>query len=499
MFSKKYIVGAVATALMLTLAPTTMAANNTTATPAVAKVDLKSSADAYLSKNAAKYNLKSDLSDLALDEVIETAAGSYVRYQQTVEGAPMFYNQVTVTLDKAGNAILVTSGYETYTSVEPVGKKISETVAEDKAKNHNDVTTLEAPSSRKFGYTVIDGVAVPTYKVIVHGKGGSSIESYVHAGSGKVLKSKDINHNVNGTGKVFLPTPIETAGTKTGFADNNDANFAAATAQLKTVTLQGLDGSGYLTGSYVKAVNKKANTYSSTFTYNFDRNADDFENVMVYHHIDTLQRYIQSLGFTNINNRQIVVNVNGTTQDNSFYSPSTKQLTFGTGGVDDAEDTGIIAHEYGHSIQDNQVPGFGNTNEGGAMGEAFGDFLGATYEDALTNNDAWGKACIGEWDAISYSSSNPPCLRRLDENKVYPTDIVGQVHTDGEIWSQGEYEMAQAFGRDVATKLILQSHFSLTPNSGFANGVAAIKAADQLLYGGSHLSQITAIWNARGL
>ena len=28
-----------------------------------------------------------------------------------------------------------------------------------------------------------------------------------------------------------------------------------------------------------------------------------------------------------------------------------------------------------------------------------------------------------------------------------------QVHADGEIWSQGQYEMAQAFGRDVATKL----------------------------------------------
>ena len=96
---------------------------------------------------------------------------------------------------------------------------------------------------------------------------------------------------------------------------------------------------------------------------------------MSYYHIDTLQRYIQSLGFKNINNRSIKVNVNGTTDDNSFYSPSTKALTFGTGGVDDAEDAGIIAHEYGHSIQDNQVPGFGSSAEGGAMGEGFGDFL----------------------------------------------------------------------------------------------------------------------------
>jgi len=484
---------------LLTLAgPNTMAATNGNA--AVAQVDAKSVADSYLSKNAAKYNLKSDLSDLALDEVIETPAGTYVRYQQTVEGTKVFYNQVTVTLDKAGNTLLVTTGYQPVNTVEKTDKKIKDNDAEANALKHLEVDSskLEAASKREFGYMIENGVAIPTYKVIVHAKEGA-FETYVHAGNGKVLKSKDIHQKVNGTGQVYMPNPIESAGTKTGFTDNNDANFAASTAQLKTVTLQGLDGSGYLRGQYVNAYQKKALSYSATNTFNYDRNSDHFENVMVYHHIDSLQRYIQSLGFNNINNRQIYVNVNGSTADNSFYSPSTKQLTFGTGGVDDAEDTGIIAHEYGHSIQDNQVPGFGNTNEGGAMGEAFGDFLGATYEDALTGNDAWGKGCIGEWDAASYDTGNPPCLRRLDENKVYPTDIVGQVHTDGEIWSQGEYEMAQAFGRDIATKLILQSHFSLTPNSGFKDGVAAIKAADQLLYGGSHLSQITAIWNARGL
>ena len=40
--------------------------------------------------------------------------------------------------------------------------------------------------------------------------------------------------------------------------------------------------------------------------------------------------------------------------------------------------------------------------------------------------------------------------------------------------------MAQAFGRDVATKIILQSHWSLTPNSKFSDGAKAIKQADAL-------------------
>lgn len=132
------------------------------------------------------------------------------------------------------------------------------------------------------------------------------------------------------------------------------------------------------------------------------------------------------------------------------------------------------------------------------MGEAFGDFLGATYESFL-KPDPFFDPVVAEWDAVSYSSDSPPNLRRLDEGKVYPQDWYGEVHADGEIWSQGEYEMAKAFGRDIATRIILQSHWSLTPNATFNDGARAIKAADQLLYGGSHAAQIDAIWAARGI
>jgi Zn-dependent metalloprotease len=500
MRTRHTFVTAVATAVLLTLAgPAALAetGKHVTATAAV-KIDAKAAAEKALKANAAKYGFKTDLADLQYVTTIETPAGTYVRYQQTVEGQTLFAKQVTVTLDKAGNNVLIVSDYVPNLKVESTKKNFTENDAEKKALEHTGTQGVKEMTSRQFGYYEQDGVAYPVYKVNLHpNHKEGSYEVLVHAGTGKVLREKRTDRHVNGTGKVFLPNPVQSQGSTTGLTDNRDADSTALNNQLKAVTLQGLDGSGYLRGSYVN-ISSKAKTYSSTYTYNFTRNSDSFEDVMVYYHIDSLQRDIQGLGFSNILNGPITVNVNGTTQDNSWYSPSTKQLTFGSGGVDDAEDAGIIAHEYGHAIQDNQVPGFGETPEGGAMGEGFGDFLGATWEDALAPNPTFS-ACIGEWDATSYSSSNPPCLRRLDKNKVYPQDWYGEVHVDGEIWSQGEYEMAKAFGRDIATKLILQSHWSLTPSSDFADGVAAIKAADQLLYNGQHLSQITAIWNARGL
>lgn len=501
MKNRKTFVTAVTTAIMLTmLAPQAMA-DTAQGAAVVATVDMKSAADSFLQQSAGEYGFKSDLSDLKHVSTTDTKAGSYVRYQQTVDGADLFYHQVTVTLDSAGTPLLITSDYVPNLTGSKSKGRLSANEAEGKALGHNKVKKTKELVSRVFGYTVENGVAVPVYKVTaLDADTHSNWETFINADNGQIVKNKDLNQKASGTGQVFLPNPIASAGTKVGFADNNNADSAALTGQLKTVTLLGLDGSGYLKGDYVYAKQSSANSYSATYTYNYTRSSKHFENVMVYYHIDSLQRYIQSLGFTNINNRQILVNVNGTTADNSFYSPSNKQLTFGTGGVDDAEDAGIIAHEYGHSIQDNQVPGFGSTLQGGAMGEGFGDYLGAIWEDKLIAPSTYGNACVGEWDAMSYNSGgNPPCLRRLDNNKVMPGSWYGEVHEDGEIWSQGLYEMGKQLGVDTATKIILQSHFSLTSSSGFNAGAKAIKTADQLLNGGANAAVIDAIWAARGI
>ncbi|AWC44619.1 M36 family metallopeptidase [Bacillus cytotoxicus] len=466
------------------------------------KYSPKEKAIEYLKENAAHYALKEDLSDLRYISTTETPVASYVRFQQVVNDAPVFSRQITVTINRAGQSVLVVSDYQPVQRVKEIKKKMSEQEAEQKSKSYvsgaENESNLWAPTTKEFGYIIEEGVAIPVYKVVVHSnKPFGAWETLIDAGSGKLLKKVDINRKVEGTGKVFLPNPVVSNGSLTGLKDNNDKDSVELNNQLKTVILKGLDGTGFLIGDYV-TISSKAKTKSTNFQFNYTRSHDSFEDVMAYYHIDTLQRYIQGLGFQNINNRSIKVNVNGTTADNSFYSPSTKALTFGTGGVDDAEDAGIIAHEYGHSIQDNQVPGFGSSLEGGAMGEGFGDFLGATYEDAVSTTE-YGKACVGEWDATAYSSSDPTCLRRLDNNKVYPKDIQNEVHADGEIWAQGEYEMAQAFGRDVATKIILQSHWSLTPNATFHDGARAIKQADALLYGGQHAAEIDRIWIARGI
>jgi hypothetical protein len=274
-------------------------------------------------------------------------------------------------------------------------------------------------------------------------------------------------HAATAPGQVFLPNPVADLGIQT-LTDQKDADFFSASPALAKayhrVLLTDLDGSGTLTGSYAQVLSdtgKPAQDTGSGFIYTRDQ--DQFEQTMGYFWVTQAQRYIQSLGFKNVNNRQQLLRINQYGGDNSFYRNGTSKLTItlGKGGVDDAEDADVIVHEYGHSVQDDQVPGFGSSPDAGAIGEAFGDYLAVTVTQPYTPRSLW--PCVADWDSTSYTSTTPHCLRRTDGTKQYPKDLVGEVHADGEIWSSALYQINTALGRDRATKIIIGAQFGFTP------------------------------------
>src|SRR5262249_15003115 len=146
----------------------------------------------------------------------------------------------------------------------------------------------------------------------------------------------------------------------------------------------------------------------------------------------------------NVNNRQQELIVDDIPDDNSFYSPGDKAIHMGTGGVDDGEDADVFVHEYGHSTQDNQDPGFGAGGNEGAQGEGLGDYQAGSMEDVLPAQAGHAEVtdpnCIADWDSTAYSPDNPPCLRRLDGKKHFPEAADGEVHDDGEMWSAAAFK-----------------------------------------------------------
>jgi hypothetical protein len=64
-----------------------------------------------------------------------------------------------------------------------------------------------------------------------------------------------------------------------------------------------------------------------------------------------------------------------------------------------------------------------------------------------------------DWDSTSYTRGPVHCLRRLDENKMYPADLDGEVHSDGEIWSQALWTLRGDLGAEHADTAILLAQF----------------------------------------
>ncbi|TDO58925.1 thermolysin metallopeptidase-like protein [Kribbella sp. VKM Ac-2571] len=306
---------------------------------------------------------------------------------------------------------------------------------------------------------------------------------------------------------VFIPNPVQSSGNE-ALTDQKDSATAVPRGDYYEVTLTDLDGSGYLNGTWA---NVKSTTgtpaYTTNGTYFYNRHDDQFEQVMAYFWGTQAQKYLQSLGFgrdlpaVNAESQDYKVDQYG--QDNSFSRDDHDTITLGKGGVDDAEDGEVIVHETGHAVHDAQVPGFGSSLEAGSIGEAFGDYFAVTVGAWVAKQYgvpvAADLACVMDWDATSYTSTVPHCLRRLDAGKHYPGDVVGEVHADGEIWSQALYQIRTALGPAVADRIIVDAQFGFAPDTSFGAAARQTVATARSLYGPSQATVVQKAFADRGI
>ncbi len=282
-----------------------------------------------------------------------------------------------------------------------------------------------------------------------------------------------------GTGTVFMVNPVQSTGDQS-LTDQKDSATAVPRSAYAEVPLLRLDGSGYLRGQWVQVKSATGTpAYSSRGVYDHDRSEDQFEQVMGYFWVDRAQDYLQSLGFGStlpgIVDEQFTVKINQYGGDNSYQTDKPYRIRLGKGGVDDAEDAEVIVHEYGHAVHADQVPGFGQGLDAGSIGEAFGDYLGVTVGLDAADHFGWPvaaeEACPMDWDSTSYTSEEPHCIRRFDTDTVLE-DREGEVHADGQIWSQALWEIRLGYEdlglttRDWDTTLI-DSQFDYAPDTSF--------------------------------
>jgi hypothetical protein len=310
------------------------------------------------------------------------------------------------------------------------------------------------------------------------------------------------NGSSTGTGTVFLPNPVADLQDES-LTDRKDADYPALAPAYHSVTLTNLDGSGHLSGDWanVRSATGPA-AYSPTNTFAYHRNDDRFEQVMAYYWVTVAQNYIQSLGFGStlrpVNEESQDIRINQYGADNSFSTDTKDELRFGKGGVDDAEDAEVILHEYGHALMDSQQTpfGFGFSEEAGAIGEGFADYWAVTVSTTFAPTP--DPACIADWDSVSYTSTVPHCLRRVDTDLHYPTDMIGEVHFDGQIWSRALWDIRKAVGARTADTLILEGQFG-ERNPTMPELARSTVAAAKRLYNTSVANKVTTAFRARGI
>ena len=305
-----------------------------------------------------------------------------------------------------------------------------------------------------------------------------------------------------GTGRVFFPNPVAELGDES-LTDQKDADYAALQPAYRVEPLTNLDGSGYLCGDWACVVSETGDpAYSTTNTFLYNRHDDRFEQVMAYYWITVAQNYIQSLGFgttyPGVNNQPQRVRLNQLGYDNSFATDHPKyELRFGKGGVDDAEDAEVILHEYGHAIHFQSSSTFyGSGEESGAIGEGFGDYWAADVTNIVAPTP--DPACVAEWDSTSYTPGPVHCLRRLDTAKMYPADLDGEVHDDGEIWSHALWNLRTALGHTHADTAILLAQIG-QDNPTMSSLGTDIVATVADLYGAGEATAAAAAFTDRGI
>ena len=431
--------------------------------------------------------------DLQLVATRDSLLAKHYWYAQTFEGKPVLGGYYAKHVDKRTRKETVQDGrikVEGLASTTPsVATERADATVDQQVAGDRAATEL----------SVLPGAQSKLVYAVVSRTDRGSVRTIVDAGSGEVIKTEDIVKRAEGTGKVFAPNPVASLQDE-ALTDQDDADAAVPKKAYRSVRLSDLDTSGYLTGKYAKIVGPTNElAFAKNRRFEYTRSDDRFEQVMAYHGVTDAQRYIQRLGFRDVNNEAQDVTTIGFEEDQSYYDPSTDQITFGTGGVDDAEDAEIIWHELGHAIQDAQVPNFGLSLDGGSIGEAFGDWWAMIMSVPLQKDSAAVPlACIGDWDAVSYTEETPHCLRRVDTDLTV-ADREGEVHFDGQIWSRALFDVYQALGRDESARVVLEAQFSYTPDTTFAQAAETTVATAKALCGDRAAAEVKAAFVARGI
>ena len=479
----------------------------------------------YLSENHDLLKLGAELNDLNYINTTETHSGYHVHFEQYKGEFPVYNSTINITIDRNNRVVFVMNGYKIQYGVKIIPDLEQINITTDAAliiaKNYLGLESSVAfeKSETKVYYNKGEFKLAQVVTIVPAEELFGEWEIMIDAQTGEIFRVEDKacyldpgSNNpplINGTGYVFDPDPITHARTtygSPGFVDNNDADSDSLTAHREFRTLYDItfNGSVYtLIGPWAEI-----RDFESPFTglhtnptsdFLFTRSSDNFEAVNTYFHIDNTMRWINdSLGISLIPYQYtggVRFDPHGLSgADNSHYITATGSIAFGDGGVDDAEDLGVVLHEFGHGLHDWVTVGGLSQVEG--LSEGCGDYWATSY---VRSTGYWNPPDPAYNWVFIWDGHNPFWPGRITNYTAhYPDGLVGQIHTDGQMWASSLMSIYDLIGRTPTDTDFIEALAMTNGSSSQPDAANAFITADQLIYGGSHLAQIIPVFVDRG-
>lgn len=398
----------------------------------------------------------------------------YVHFEQTHSGYKVLNSDVYVKMTPSGSVIAF--GCDVFNDINaPTSATISPSAAIAAAQTgivdavtgtsvNSDLFILPIPEFKQNLYKLVYEVHIKTLDAT-----GIPADylTLVDAATGTVLsRTNQIKHfgeTVNEPHAAPAPMPAATDINITGTLYTNNPYAGSSVEPLRNLkmvessTTYHTDNMGYiglgassptsvtftLEGLWSKVINA-GSTPSFTTTVSPGTNNVSFDSdaiiseLSAYYHVNVIHDYMKTKFplFTDMDNA-LPTNVELSTGTcNAFYNGTSINFYQDAGGCNSLAKVGdVVYHEYGHGINDKFYSDQGASFNNGAMGEGYADIwaLGITASPIL---------------GIGMDDADPAVfVRRYDiDKKVYPQDLIGEVHADGEIIAGAWWDTNLNFG-----------------------------------------------------
>ncbi|HDR9512127.1 peptidase [Burkholderia cepacia] len=442
----------------------------------------------------------------------DEAEFSVVRFEKIIDDLPIYGGDIAITVLNEGRVL-----YTANQSIQKLDaslvkhRPVDRQQALDRARAYLGSTTLKPVAARLVAFIDADG-AHPAWKIqlVQRGQPSGDWELLVDAVSGDVLRAEDRALRTRARGLVFNPDPLSSSRSHYGAAglvDDADRNTPQLTrAQFPAIFPAGKEnGHHQLAGPYAVCTDfeppyDSACPIAKTSMLYFDRSHVSFEAVNAYYHLTSYLDYVnRTLGV-----KAAPYQYAGGLQfdphgldgaDNSHYIPSTGQLAFGQGGVDDAEDADVIVHELGHALHDWLTEGRLSNAEG--LSEGLGDYLAAGYSRDMNQ---WQPSDPQYHWVMNWDGHNEFWAGRVTNwhlGRRYQEDVRrASLHEAGQYWSSCNLAARDAIGGVAMDRAVLKGIAMTHSDSNQREAAqAVVSAAVAMRYPQAHINALLHAYN----